>query len=1505
MCGIVVYYGDAENRLTRVLSGMWAIIYRAPDSTGIGLIGSDLETLKIRRHLGSVENLIDGLMESPVFKEGELRVVSVLDDDFHSYSDFIIKNQKKLLVFEGFSSKSRLPYLRWSELTDIRNALALEPGAAGNPEIQEYFKIDSPQKFKAVIQRLVIDFDLPLAVVEKLMRRGFEAQIHNILKKGDSRVEENDLIHEFRQIFDSYAYEEALSHPERLEHKPGQKNPYTRKYVWKVLKDTVVTLPSDYTVDGIANLFRSIDSSVLAASINNPEIDDKIQLIFENFWSINKTTPAVNWRTLYRTERIYNVYGIAAASALAYFQTEVYMKNIIKTTSEKKLPPGHILGRTHPLLLKSMVQPVLAQGRWAVQASVTVRNAHPFVDEKKMRAVVLNGQFSSDIESKIKKYLSEVAGISLRSENSTEFLAMLWGYYFDTVTLANKRYQIIETQQKMGLEDLAVCSQSVDYSVFNKLRNKTVSQIDEMTFIQAVEAMITAGGQFAVSGISIASPDRLFIAAHKRPIYIVKRLDNSDYMVVSDINAALGLFPQTLIQSTNVKLRRLMDEYAKKSIIVEPDFFDEAPEQGSSWFAREKMRLLAPFKVDVYALNQEKIFAKLVTKAEGNNIVRQLEIRDFTGKKMSDIQPDQTYLTPIAFKKDFGKSFYEEHLFEIPDLLRDMLQRHIDPNYGIPRFEISERILKRRFGSKLESLNRLILVGTGSNYLMAELVEKNMEQFLSNINIIIATPGEIDNVDTSINSDRDLVIIVGWSGTSSEIVDFASLLFQKNILMIAITEKPFSDLALIARKSCGVIPVLSGEEVVVAAVKSSICILFTIELFCIYIGIKTGQNKKWKSLVKKMEQVPKKIEDLLNDEKVISFCQDVSMQHNQSYIHYIVDALHNAGSGRAGAFNLELNTWTSMGKAMDYTELDSNIAALAEKNDLMLVNATNTQRIGQALDVMKNLNDRNRIFYCITYKNREKAEIIKYAEQAVFLPKTLDCLQPLIDLTFIYLFGFYFGLARGRLTDEMPRNITKSVTAGRRESSNEIQTADILDDLRAKNSVYSTLPAGSFSIHKKPCWIESAQENQDQTYYTDLIKLCSIFQGKDSFLYFFISSKNRFKELSDLIFRHLADDGMIILVPMDKSAEAGCRNFIKLWEPFLELPLQVEFPEKIKGVSTEASLVVIVACEPPDQELLDIVTKYSHENLVWIGPENRKSIFKFFEKSYGSYILANLDLTCKEDHIYFALSLFFLKIMEVEFLERSKLLNSHFQLALPVINRILDDQNLKDEIRQVVAENKTYRKIVFITGLKGNCISWEKKFGSNKNRVIKSTNFGVSAGSHLVMVDPDIEKKYIQLEPRYKMEEQYQVEDLDQWEKRFLGGLSIDMFIEKPYMPFKIDSVLPFMVDDQWFLPVLKKEYDTNQDCLVIIDATSERSFDSALDELATFGSRYARLVIITQKAFAADTRLTTLKKSPLSHIIMIPECSSSDYKKSGAVSEYLLPLILNIIGHAMSLTGG
>jgi hypothetical protein len=136
MCGIVVYYGNAQNRLTRILTGMWAIIYRAPDSTGIGLIGSDLEPLKIRRELGSVENLIDRLLVDPVFEETDLQAGAFIETDTASQAGYIARFQKRLLAHEGFPFRETVSYPTWSKITDLQDPVQVMPGNCGDPQIR-------------------------------------------------------------------------------------------------------------------------------------------------------------------------------------------------------------------------------------------------------------------------------------------------------------------------------------------------------------------------------------------------------------------------------------------------------------------------------------------------------------------------------------------------------------------------------------------------------------------------------------------------------------------------------------------------------------------------------------------------------------------------------------------------------------------------------------------------------------------------------------------------------------------------------------------------------------------------------------------------------------------------------------------------------------------------------------------------------------------------------------------------------------------------------------------------------------------------------------------------------------------------------------------------------------------------------------------------------------------------------------------------------------------------
>ncbi|MEH0018565.1 MAG: SIS domain-containing protein [Desulfobacter sp.] len=1500
MCGIVVYYGDAENRLTRILTGMWAIIYRAPDSTGIGMLGNEPEPLKIRRELGSVEDLIDRILVEPVFDETQVRAAAAMETVHGDHGDFIAGRQAALLAFEGFSIPKTPSYPRWSALTNTRDICLLHPGTPGNPRIQETFPIDSPKALKKTITRLVSDFDLPPAMVEKLVQQGFEARADALAH--DLPLDKADLVREFRQIFNCCAYDEAGDRPRRVHRSGGQKHPYARKYAWQILCRVVVVLPPDFTTDGVTVLFRHLESWMPAS--HNRDTADRIQQIFNSFWEVGNQMSPPRWQTLFAAERAANVYGIAAASVMACFQTEVYMKQ--DRDAPGYLPQGHVPGPTHPLLLRFMSQPVIGQGRWAIQSAISVRNAHPFMDRNQNRAVVLNGQFDSGVETRISEYLTRVAGCRLRTDNSTEFFSMLWGHYFDTACWENRRYSAIEEQHRLGLEDLSISSKSIDYTDFRDLTGKTSHELDEMAFIRAVEAMIPDGGQFAVSGISRISPDRLFLAAHKRPVYIVKRRETHDFMVVSDINAALGLFPQALIQSTARRLRRLMKAYSKTSMIVEPDFFNAGPaprpgdsQAGDDWFRREKIALLAPFLVDVYALDGPRLFAAIRTTADGGGIVRELTIRDFSGKKRSDIRPEQTLLTPVSFQKDFGSTFYEAHLREIPGLLRDTLSRHVDPGTGLPEFKIRQRMMTRRFGGNLSSLNRIILVGTGFTFTLAEIVEKTMEPFFSGVNIVAVTP--LETSDTFINPDRDLVVMMSWSGTTADMIDAAARMLKQNVLMVAFTEKPFSDLALAARKSAGVIPVCSGEEVTVAPLKSAVSMLMALDLFCIWLTtLLPVPGRSAAALAGEMRQIPGKVSALLGDASVEAFCRNTALEFQSTHLHYIVDAFHDIGSSKTGVLNLEVNTWISMGNALDYSELDEFMATPMAGDELILVNATSRKRMDEAVGFMAALKDAGRPFVACSAFSHEQADIQTLADRTVFLPDLPDYFQPFVDLVFMFLFGFYYGLAHGRLAGEMPRNMAKSVTAGRTRGGEKRTATDILDDLEETLAEMAPLPEPA-TKNKDLCWIQSANTPEMAGYYRALVRLGNILQKPDPFgALFGDKGAADFQHLSTLIFKHLAEDGIMILVPMDRQAEAACRNFIGVWEPFLDIPLQVEFPEKLGGVSTEDSLVVAVASERPAPGQLPAIYENAHEHLLWIGPGSYTGAFAPFASSCGACFLAAPVSAAPHENLYVALTLFFSRVMSHVFPERSKGLEDHFRLLSPLLFRILDSRDLLDRVLLSVAENRAYRKRLFVSGFRGNCTAWQTAAEGRAPKGLECEPFGVSAYHHLVLVDPRGPEKFVAMTPRDTMLDRYPESEIRTWEESCLGGATVDEFLTESALPIQADAVLPFLIDGQWYLPVLNPHYDAGQDCLVTIDATSGPRFDSALDELAAFGSRYARIVVITQAGFARDARLGNLKKYPLSHLILVPGLPGRDGLPV-PVSDFLMPVAVNLVGTAMA----
>jgi len=1505
MCGIVAYFGGAGNNMTRVLTGMSALIYRAPDSTGVGFFGDDREPIRVRRSIGSVTQLIEVLIREAAYTnpEGELISLWTSESDEMPYQE----RQRQLLDFEGLSMEiyesilqGTLKYPSFDELVDLNaeNPKRLSPGWPGRPGPLPIFFISSEKELKRLIQQLITQYDLSSVVIKPIIRKALSDTLSQRQKEADQEIDPSDILIAFDQLFDKTFLEEKTQTPIQLDYGWPQQDPYAQKYLWRYLIETPIKISPDYDRDGVLCVFRLLDAALLCRLPHRPELFEMVQKTFES----NCPHTSIDWRTLYGAEKGCNVYGWAAASVFAYLQEEELLPDLLNGLAEEQSMADSItIGQTDPMCLRYFSSPILSHGRWANQAPVTLKNAHPFFDEAKKRIIVLNGQFDGEVEAELRDFLEQVGGFSFKSENSAEYFSLLWGYYFELLQGEKRRYEAIRSQVEAGLEEYSIGSQAIDYHVYHRVKEKSPAELDELAFIEAARHMIRSGGQIAVAGTSLQSPRRLYVATHNRPVFVVRRIENDDFMVVSDINAAMGLFPQELIHEKTLELRNLRRRQSKAiEKLRENGAIKEVINVRKKQYQEEEDRLLKAFEVKVFHLDGEEIFARIGTRFEDSILHREVTITDFDGNSLPDVESFTTVLIPPQIQKDFYGSFYETHLHEIPERLAEILRFYIPEEDALPQFEIRERFMRRRFGQRFSGLKRLVLAGAGSSYNMGIIGKNFIQMLLPEMDVLVLSPAGVDDIRRIIVPDKDLVILLSWSSTTADMIQFAKELRAHNTVMIGITEKIFADMALIASKSGGVITALSGEEVTISGIKSTVCMLFCLELFCVWLASQLGHEKEALDFLKRLLELPEIISHVLGDKKITAFCKSLASKSAQSYASMIFDATLSTGTGREVALKLEENTWTAISKSLDYRDLSLYALKKDLNETLILVNATSKARLKEALGIMKRLYRAGVPFAAVSYVNREQDEIELYSqEKNLFLPKIEDAIQPFIDLVFYYLFAFHYGMSHGRSIGEFPRNRVKSVTIGKSRPKKTLTPAGELHLLEQKNSLLLKEVSQSEWISKENVWEKKASRNWEKNYYREMHQLARMFHEDNPLQGLLKIVPKNFEGLTRTIFEDISEEGEIIFAPLDRVADAAARNVASQWGKVLGCSIRVASPREPLSHFQDDALFILVASKTLKGRLLTKLMQKMPSQCLWFGPEIPEKAAQIFNRSLGYFALKDNFASCKSDVLYAGLGFLFINAWKGKALAKAEIVEKHFRRGADIIQLILDNVSLKKTILEVMAENSTYKTTFFIGHYIGTGLGWVDRFDQAGHFVTEWHPFGESAHGPLVTVDNRVEKKFVKLRARNQMVSIYSEELVSKWEYRYLKGKTTDIFLNQPPRDLSFRAETPFFAEGHWYFPELRTDYDAAQDNLIIVDATSDRYFSQALDELANYGCRYARIIVISQEAFRNDPEKRALYRYPISRLIFMPSLEGQGEKIP--ISELHLPFAMNLMGVAMA----
>jgi len=1507
MCGIVAYFGGAGNNLTRVLTAMSAIGYRAPDSTGVAIFGNDIEPIRTRKAVGSVEKLIQELLDNGAYRNDENELLSLWANGIDY--EKMLALQKRLITFEGFSldlfetlitGKGSHPSI--DDLVDLNTArpARLVPGQPGRPVLRNTHTVRSRKSLSRLILLLINDYDLSPVGIREIIRKPLIKVIDSKMEKGEIAAGKDEILNSFEHVFETILSRKKLVESSSDYHKQIPTNPQANKDLWLSLQGIIVEIPHDYNRDGVCCLFRLLDAALLTRLSYKPSLLEDLDQILLQDWPRHEHPDPVKWKSLYLGEKSVNIYGRAAAAAFTCLQRDDFLPDFLNDEisrtdimNESAIVPG----QTDPISLRYFTQPILAHGRWALQSAVTKKNAHPFLDAMRQRSIAVNGQFDVETEDTIKEFLIRVGRFTFRSENSSEYHCLLWGYYYQQLKDASQRYSAVLAQVENDMQELAIGSNSIEYSVYHSVKDKTPAELDRLAFIEAARQFSKNGGQVAVCGMSAISPHRLYIAVHNRPAFVVRRLENDDFMVVSDINAAMGLFPQQLIVDKMLEFEIARSDYRKKSAGIKDSKANKQRLQNlKSTFNKKKKEVLKNFSVEVHALEGEEIFACIETGIAEGTVSRHVGITDFLGRPLPDIESFKTVLNPDQVKKDHNRSFFETHLEEIPERLLDILKQYAPEEDRLPDFAIRKSLLRRRFGSRLEGIERIVLAGTGSSYYMGAIAKNFCQTIMPGVDVLMVRPGEINNPEIFFAPESDLVILLSWSSTTADMVRLAKKLSAMKVVMVAVTEKIYADMALIVAKSGGVISSLSREEVTVSGVKSTVCVLFCLMLFCLWIAARIGRKEAARAYIQRMHRIPHILALTLEDETLGRFSKEVTGRYAKCIANVVISALHSDQVGGEIALKLEENTWSAIGKALDYQVVLESGLKVDTTRVLVLVDATCLPRLTEALAVMKLLKREKIEFFAIGIVDQKQADIQHLSNgQCIFLADMRNnVLQPIVNLVFYYQLAFLYSQTHGIATGTAPRNLAKSVTAGRSLFDRTTSPAKEIAKLNDINARLPQLLLTGRDPDTTSLWEINSSNEKTRHYYQEMRDIAGLILTETPEKEIFQCFDQNIETLADHLFDDNSDIGEIIFMPMDRPAAAAVRNAAGLWERLLGYPVRIITPVESLAAFGDNVLLFAAASEPTNWDRVLKCMASATCPAFLLGPAagftRPPSI-----NSDRVFLLKNGFTLARSDILYTAIHLIFLNAWQSAAPEKAAVVRTHFRSVPATMLDVLNDPDLKKSVSASVIANRRYRTLFYIGPPTGAGQTWISRLDRGGKVLAEQHAFGESSHGPLVTIDPRVEEKYIKMDARDEMIAKFGADNVTTWEQLYLTDRDMDTFPRTP--PGNLDGIekAPFYAGDAWYIPELHPDYDIDNDNLIVLDATSKRHFYQAMDEISTLGCRYPRMILITQAAFLDPKNKKQLYKFPVSSTITLPPFAA------GPIPEMHLPSALNIIGEEFS----
>lgn len=358
------------------------------------------------------------------------------------------------------------------------------------------------------------------------------------------------------------------------------------------------------------------------------------------------------------------------------------------------------------------------------------------------------------------------------------------------------------------------------------------------------------------------------------------------------------------------------------------------------------------------------------------------------------------------------RHFMLKEMMEIPETIANAIRGRITKNYGSVKLGGIEDETKR-----LKNIQEAVLIGCGTSF-YAAMAGKMMFEEYAGLSAKFDIGSEFRYRKPVINKE-DLAIFLSQSGETADTLAALKEVKQKGALTLGITNVVGSSQA---RETDIGIYTRSGPEIAVASTKSLIGQLSALILLTVFLGRQRKMSLKTaRDILSHLEKLPLAAQEILEKRETI---KKIAKKYSRFSNFVFLGRKYNYPIALEGALKLkEISYIPSEGLAAG--EMKHGPLALVNKNFPTVVICPSDSVYKKTLNNIEEIKTRHGPILAIA--SRGNKEIQSLVDNVIYIPKTLEILNPILTVACLQLFAYYMAVQLGRDVDK-PRNLAKSVT---------------------------------------------------------------------------------------------------------------------------------------------------------------------------------------------------------------------------------------------------------------------------------------------------------------------------------------------------------------------------------------------------------------------------------------------------------------------------------------------